>query len=240
MLDIYICEDNTAQREFAANFITEYCKMKKLPVSVTLASPIPAQILSHSNNRNNPALYFLDIDLNTDINGIELARQIRESTKPSQKVFIVFLTARTELTMMTFQYKVEAMDFIAKDRPSDMKARIAECIKTALERMDVSVYEPLQIVVNDQLMKVNIDEIVLIETTHVRHKLRLHTQNRMLEFNGELKKVEEQLDERFIRSHKSYLINKDKIVSINKKENTLTMSNNSICPLSRNGKKWLT
>ncbi len=240
MLDIYICEDNNTQREFATDYISDYCKKRKLPASVTLATHTPERILSHSNNRSNVALYFLDIDLNTEINGIELARRIRENTRPEQKVFIVFLTSHTELTMMTFQYKIEALDFIPKDRPAEMKTRISECIETALQRMEIgSELKQIQITVNDQILKVNIDEIIFIETTHRRHTLRLHTQNRMLEFNGELKNMEEQLDQKFIRSHKSFLINKDKIVAINKKENTLTMINNSICPLSRNGKKLL-
>jgi len=51
--------------------------------------------------------------------------------------------------------------------------------------------------------------------------------------------MEEQLDERFVRSHKSYVINKDKITELNKKDNAVTMSNGSLCPISRSGKKFL-
>ena len=60
-----------------------------------------------------------------------------------------------------------------------------------------------------------------------------------MEFNGELKNMEEQLDERFIRCHKSFIINKDKVKEIDKKANTVTMSNGSVCPVSKTGKKLL-
>jgi len=51
--------------------------------------------------------------------------------------------------------------------------------------------------------------------------------------------MQEQLDTRFIRCHKSFIVNKDKIVAINKKEKTATMTNNTTCPISRSGMKLM-
>ena len=188
----------------------------------------------------NPSLFLLDIDLKANINGIELGRLIREQTEPERKVFIVFLTVHSEMTLMTFQYKVEALDFIAKDKPANMKSKIKECIDTSLTRsVGGGKAKPIQINVNDKIIQLGMDEIICIETTHVRHKLRLYTKTRAMEFNGELKHIEEQLDERFIRCHKSFIINKDKISHIDKKANTVAMINNCVCLVSKNGKKLL-
>ena len=49
MLDIYICEDNTEQREFAAAYVTDYCNKRKLDAAVALASHAPIDILNHFN-----------------------------------------------------------------------------------------------------------------------------------------------------------------------------------------------
>lgn len=99
--------------------------------------------------------------------------------------------------------------------------------------------KPLKITVDERIMRIKMDEIICVETTHVRHKLRLHTKDHVYEINGELKSLEEQLDERFIRCHRSYLINKEKIVFINKKQNIAMMTNDLSCHVSRNGMKLL-
>jgi len=241
MLDIYICEDRTEQRTAIAAFISDYCKTHKLDATLALSTHSPAEVMAHFMGQDkNPALFFLDIGLQAEINGIELARQIREQAAPNRKVFIVFLTVHTEMALMTFQYQVEALDFIAKDSPDNVKKKIAACIRTALKRqVGISRTKTVQISVDKKALMLDMDEIIYIETTHVRHKLRLHTKNRAIEFNAELKQMEAQLDDRFIRPHKSYIINKDKIAAVDKREKVVTMITGSTCPISRNGKKLL-
>ena len=237
MLDIYICEDNEKQLDFIADFISDYCIFRNLDANIIAASTNPDEILMEYQNKQNPALFILDIDLNAEISGIELASKIREQGK---KAFIVFLTSHSEMTHLTFQYKLEALDYIVKDSRNNIKKRIAECINTAFERhIKVDNTKTLKVNAGDKTVFINIDEIIFIETTGVRHKLRLHTATRVLELNGELKTLEEQLDDRFIRCHKSYIINKEKIATHNKKDNTVTMTDNNICPLSRTGRKLL-
>ena len=237
MLNIYICEDNAAQRKFVASFVSDYCIFRNLDAAVALVSPDPREILTHYKNVHDPSLFILDIDLGAEINGIELASRIRKQDKKSA---IVFLTTHSELALLTLQYKVEALDFIIKGNQDNVKRKIAECINTVyLRHTENDKSKIIKITVGDKIIPLDMDEIIYIETTQTRHKLRLYTKSRTLEFNGELKAVEEQLDERFIRCHKSFLINKDKIAVINKRENTVTMKNNGICPISRNGKKLL-
>jgi len=240
MIDIYICEDITEQKAFLSDFISDYCESQSLDAALVLASSSPSEILAHFHREENPALFFLDIDLKAQINGIELARQIREQAHANRKVFIVFLTIHAEMTLMTFEYKVEALDFILKDKPGTMKKKIRECIDISLARhVGGKNAKIVQIRANKKTIFLDMDEIICIETSHIRHKLRLYAKNRVIEFNGELKEIESRLDERFVRVYKSYLINRDKIASIDKQANTLTMINGSVCPISRRGKKLL-
>jgi two-component system response regulator AgrA len=239
MLDIYVCEDNAGQRMAVTAFISDYCTIGGLDASVVLSTPSPCEILKAWNGEN-PSLFFLDIDLKTDMNGIDLACHIRGREASGQKVFIVFLTSHTEMSHMTFQYKVEALDFIPKDNSENMKKRIGECLQTALMRhITGGNGKILRITVGDKIHRLSMDEVIYIETTHVRHKLRVHAKNRVLECNGELNDIQKQLDERFVRCHKSYIINKDKIDAVSKKQSTVTMCNNGVCPLSRSGKKLI-
>jgi len=237
MLEIYICEDSAKQREFVTTFIKDYCVLQNLDADVVLSSPDPNEILAHYKKALGTALFFLDIDLKAEINGIELAVQIREQNK---KAAIAFLTTHSEMTLLTFEYKIEALDFIIKDNQDKIKRKIAECINTTLARYTVANNtKSIRVTVEDKVIILDMDEIVFIETTQVRHQLRLYAKRRVLEFNGELKTMEEQLDERFIRCHKSFIINRNKIKEINKTENTVTMSNGSVCLVSKRGKKLL-
>lgn len=234
MLNIYICEDNAAQRKFIASFVSDYCIFRNLDAGVVLASANPWEILASYEGVPEPSLLFLDIDLGAEINGIELARRVRAQ---GQNAAVVFLTTHSELALITLQYKIEALDFIIKGDESNVKKKIADCISTVYDRNTTSNAKIIKVTVGDKIIPLDMDEIIFVETTQVRHKLRLHTRTRMLEFGGELKNMEARLDDRFIRCHKSYIINKEKIAVISKKDSIVTMTDGSVCPLSRGGKK---
>ena len=57
----------------------------------------------------------------------------------------------------------------------------------------------------------------------------LHGKEQILEFTGKMKEVETMLDERFYRVHRSYLVNREHIREIDRKERIVTMSNGEIC-----------
>ncbi|MCL2500565.1 MAG: LytTR family DNA-binding domain-containing protein [Defluviitaleaceae bacterium] len=240
MLDIYICEDDVKQRESTAAFIRNYCAVQGMDAGIALASADPYEIFDAYEKTRNPALFFLDIDLGVGINGIELACKIREQGRIA---FIVFFTTHSEMTPLTFRYKVEALDFIVKDNTDNIKGRIAECVETALARYVIKTAgKTVKLATGGKTILLDPDEIILIETTHIRHKLRLHARNRILEFNAEMKDMEAlfKSDARFIRCHKSYIINKHKIEAVNKKGNTVTLTGGNECPLSRKGKRLIT
>jgi len=235
MLDIYVCEDNRSQLDLISTYISNYCIIRNEDARLALSTPEPDEILEHYKTSGNPALFFLDINLNAQMNGIGLASEIR---KLGKKATIVFLTVHSEMVFLTFQYKVEALDFIVKGTAEDIKERVRSCIEATIANNFVKdKAKILQIKVYDKVMFLDMDEIVSIETTTMRNKLRLYTIERRLEFNGELKSLEAMLDERFIRCHRSCIINKERIVSIDNKKNTVKMINDHVCPISRNGKR---
>ena len=46
------------------------------------------------------------------------------------------MTSHSEMSLLTFQYKVEALDFIVKDDPQNIQRRIAECMEKAIQRSE--------------------------------------------------------------------------------------------------------
>lgn len=52
----------------------------------------------------------------------------------SLKAFIVLYMLLLLAGMPTFQYRVEAMDFLLEDNPAEAKVKIRECLLNAMER----------------------------------------------------------------------------------------------------------
>lgn len=57
-------------------------------------------------------LFFLDIDLGTHLDGIDIAQQIRSDNEFAQ---IVFITSHQELAIKTLQRQIAPLDYIVKD-----------------------------------------------------------------------------------------------------------------------------
>lgn len=112
MLKVYICEDNKDHRENFKRIIDNILVIENYDMKLELATANPKDILDNIKESDGASVYFLDVDLKSDINGIQLAEKIREYD-PSG--FIIFITTHAEMSYLTFMYKIEAMDYIIKD-----------------------------------------------------------------------------------------------------------------------------
>ena len=109
MLKIFVCEDNIEQKEKLKNIIENIILIENYDMNLELATGDPHKILNYLKSTETSGIYFLDVDLHCDINGIQLAEQIR---KYDPRGFIIFITTHAEMSYLTFIYKVEAMDYI--------------------------------------------------------------------------------------------------------------------------------
>ena len=229
MLKIYLCEDNEKQRSMIEENIKNIIMIEELDMKIALSTGNPEIVLDEIQESKNTGIFFLDIDLKHEMNGLILAQNIR---KYDPRCFIIFITTHSEMSYMTFSYKVEAMDFIMKDNPQEMKNRIYQCLLNA-NQLFVSAHNTLQkkysVRVQDRLITINCEDILYFETSTNFHKVFLHAHNRLIEFNAKLKDIEEQLDDRFYRCHRSYIVNRDNIDKINFSEGTIKMNNGETC-----------
>lgn len=234
MIDIYICEDNEKQRNYLKSQIDNFIAFEQLDMQITTATDDPAIILSAAQHSSNCRLYFLDIDLNTpETNGFLLAQNIR---KIEPRCFIVFVTSHIELSYYTYQYKVEALDFIVKDNIDTMKNKIHECILNAYEKHTHSSQHNISIFTatmpDGKQISVPHSEIIAFETSNTTHKIIFHGKNRLLEFPEQLNTLEKELNEHFFRCHRSTIVNLMNIKEIDYKDSVIIMCDDSRYPLS--------
>jgi len=238
MLDIFICEDDEQQRKKITKYVENYIMIEELDMKVTLSTDNPDEIIDYLKANNVNGLYFLDVNLNHEKTGIALGADIR---KYDSRGSIVFVTSHSELTYLTFLYKVEAMDYIIKDDITDIQKRVIDCIDTANERYmsehNETTKKRFKITSGDKVISEDYDKILFFETSSKLHKIIMHSENRQVEFYGELKEIED-LDDRFYRCHNSFVVNTDNIESIDNKTRDITMTNGAVCfASSRNFRK---
>lgn len=240
MLRVFICEDNDSQRKQFTNIIENYIAIEDLDMKVVLSSPSPSDIISFLEKSDGESgLYFLDMDLNCETDGIALAGEIR---KHDPRGFIVFITAYSDTLPLTFKHKVEALDFITKE-DSQVKERICDCIRDAYtkytgkstELQDNFVFKAGQSVVSLSRKKILFFESSL----DVAHKITVYADNGAYTFYGKLNDVENDLGNGFYRSHKSYIVNLKRIKGVNTVSKTISFDNDAVCYVSARNLKEL-
>lgn len=239
MLKIYVCEDLAVQRNKIQQMIQDIILMENLDMELSCVSEKPYIILEKVKKSKDVGVYFLDIELGTEMSGLTLAQEIR---KYDPRGFIIFITTHSEMSYMTFIYKLEAMDFILKDVADELGSRISECLIKASQRyasVNNKVQETFSVKVNGKIFTVNYRDILFFETSANAHKIILHCKNRQMEFLGKMQDIEKEVDERFYRCHRSFLVNRDNIKEIDLKQRVIYMVNGDECMLSARMMKGL-
>lgn len=232
MIDIYVCEDSPEQREMITNYIRLAILIQEYDMKINIATDDPEEIIEEIKKSKNTGLYFLDIALQTDQNGLILAQKIREY---DPRGFIVFVTSHSEMSYMTFKYKVEALDFILKDELQFLQRRICECIENVhRKQMKITRAEGKTMTITRGGRQITLEyrHIMFFETSVNEHKLIVHTESKSIEFFGKMKDIEDEVGDEFIRCHRAYLVNKKNIKEINYTEKMIIMKNQMSCPIS--------
>lgn len=237
-MKIFICEDNDVQKNRIIKSVEEIIEIENFHIEIALATENPKEIINYLKEKTvDIGLYFLDVDLNTDINGIQLASEIRKYDTIGA---IVFVTAKSECAPLTFEYKVEAMDYIIKDNLNEVHKRIQQCIISAKKKylsMTTKSKKKFAISTNDRVIIIETERILFFETSYDKNRVVLHGIDRQIQFYSNLKKIEEvlmeiNLSDKFYRSHKSFLVNKYNIREIDLKNRVINMINGEVCEIS--------
>lgn len=238
MLPIYICEDNPVLLKRYQTLIENIILIEEYDMKIQAAVTNPEELLFaakkyQKEQDNKGSFYLLDIDLNSDLDGFELAQKIRTF---DSRGFIVFITTHSEMAMLTFKYQVEAMDFILKDEGWNIGPRIRSCLQSALTRYNTSaIVSMIAFKVGSHTINIEQSSILYIASADTPHKIHVVTKNGFKEFYGSLNDCEKNLDNNFVRCHKAFIVNTNHVKQVDRKTLTLTLSNGEMCIASTRG-----
>lgn len=230
-MKVIICENNINQLAYTAQTIRNYAMIEDNGISIALATPDPHEVIRFLE-KEKADCFFLDIDLESNINGLELADYIRNKDTLAS---IIFITTHNQMIHLTFQYKIAALDFIVKDDFESNKNHLIHSLATAFNRYRQLGKEEqtlqFQVKIGSLVRNIPYDEIYFFESSSNSHKIVMHTKKGLFEFYGTLKDILN-LNQRFFRCHKSYIVNLKLIFEINKKDRLIIMENKEVCPVS--------
>lgn len=240
MIPIYICDDNEDEKKYLYKMVQDLIIIQCYDMQIVLAAKTPEEVLEHRGAHSSRSVYILDVDLKHEAyNGFTLAKQLREL---DARGFIVFVTTHEEMMCETFRYRLEAMDYLIKEEPGRLMARLRECLAeidrlAAGDKNDPQSYFILK--TDGQLFHIPKEDILYFKTAGEIHRVTLHAKDRMLEFRGDISKLEKELGTGFLKIHRSCLIRADKIRQVTYSNGTVVMEDGSVCPFSRKGKLLL-
>lgn len=240
MIDIFICDDNIETLKLITKVVNEcYKKLNFKSFKVSIFNNSKDVLNAVSNNKNTKCIYILDIDLNEKMNGLLLGREIRKLDNYTGEM--IYITNHSELGFKVFQYKLRILQFIDKNYnlSKDLQDSLVTATKILQNNMPISTEKTLKIKSGFQIFNIPFKDIICIETIKNSKKVQLSTNKNIIQFYTTLKELKTKLDDTFIQVHKTAIVNKDFIVSVNKSQDNsfVKLTNDILCPLSRNGIK---
>lgn len=170
-------------------------------------------------------LIFLDIEM-PGIDGISLARRLRERKK---ELRLVFLTSHMEYALKG--YEVQALRYLTKPVQED---KLKEVLSYVMEQMQGQ--RIIWLKTNGGEERVSVSDILYLEAQDQNILILTAEQSYTVRYN--LRDFERELREYgFFRIHRGYLVSLGKISAVRKNE--VTLDGGTVLPLSRTKEKPL-
>lgn len=224
-MKIAICDDDKQELIKINQYVKEFINCGFVEGQIQIFSfENSMELIAQIEGGENFDVFLLDVIM-PNLNGMDLASEIRSKDHVAK---IIFLTSSPEFAVKS--YSVSAFNYLLKPIQKDM-------LFSVLEKAcgDISDTHKQYIIVKTQnsLMKIFFHELIYVEVIgriiyfFQKNGVVIESINSISQIEGELL-----IDNRFIRPHRSYIVNMDYIKTLAK--DGFTTTSNQIIPVSRN------
>lgn len=236
--NFHICDDDLYTLKATTKMVKTILNQSKFNGEIVASTDNPYEILNREKGEDIN-VYFLDIDLSRDINGLDLAKKVREKDPLG---YIIFITAYAEYSMLSFKMKLKSFEYLIKPAVyEDFKECIEAIYKdyeNIIESQDIKF---ITITSGYNRIKINIKDIVLVESAG--QKLIIYTHNNKYECYHSLKNFIEKANyleqKTLIQTHRSYALNLHHIEEVNHSKKNVRLTSGLNCPVARTYRKHL-
>ena len=206
MIKFVIVEDNKALQEQIKQLLIKISISTNQEYDADYFSKYKDKLQAEINDQSFRKVYMMDIELENSISGIEIAQKIRENDWDSE---IIFVTSHDKMFETVHRNILEVFDFIEKFLDMDKRLE-KDILKIINKKYDNKI---LKIKGNNVELELHMKNILYIEKED--RKSVIHAFENQFKTNLTLEKLLEMLDDRFARTHKSCIANKEHIVEKN-------------------------
>ncbi len=225
MIKFAICDDEPMMVQEITNQLSQYMHEKHLTSYYVNSFSCGQSLLENGCNFD---VIFLDIQME-QLNGMETAKMLRQRGNHS---LLIFVTVLKECVFDAFE--VEAFDYLVKPLDSGYFKRTMDRIIKSLQQREAK-----SIVVR---RGTSCEVILLAEIVYCEvqgRKIYIHqSDGKTIDYYDRLDDLEQRLDRRFFRCHRSYLVNLEYVRGCNAGQIMLLQSD--IIPVSRLRERDLT
>ena len=227
---IACCDDEKQQLELYKTMFTNIEMRQDIELNVEYFLSGNFMLERFQSEKNPFDLVYLDMDMD-EKSGLDLAKEIRQNYHSD--CLILFLTNYPKYMQNSFD--VRAFQYMIKPVQFDEVERKFNAARKYLEKDDK----------NRVILKIDEDNVVFftneiyyIEKEKSSKQFLVYLEDKCVVAKGVLSAIENQLlEQHFMRTHRSYLVNMKHIRRIQK--NDLVLSNGNLVPISRRKEKEL-
>lgn len=221
MITVAICDEMEKHRKYLEVLIREYFQTLAYDIHIINCASGEQLINYYIYEKAGIDIIFIDVYLGKD-NGIEVAKKVREF---DGLVKIIFATTSKEHALESFC--VFPFSYLIKPVNKHM---IFKVLDQAILVIDKERQKSIVIKLDNEIHTIFYKDIKHIES--FGKKINIYTPKGVISFNSKLDEVEAKInDKRFLRCHKSFLVNMDYILSV--EEYSFILQDNSEVPIKQ-------
>ena len=214
---IAICDDMEEDVKYISSAVNKWAEKENITVDIEMFPSAESFLFRYAEQKAFDIL-LLDVEM-PSMNGVELAKRIR---KENDAVQIIFITGYTDY--ISEGYEVSALHYLVKPLSETKLFEVLNRAVLKIRKIEKSLYLSL----SGEMVRIPIYEIKYLEVQQnyvTVHSKKDYTVKKTL---GEF---ERELDERFYRMGRSFIVNLSCIDKITKTD--VFLSDGSVIPLSR-------
>lgn len=215
---IAICDDEKNQLNYLSTLVSKWAKHTGHGIKILIYECAESFLFEYEDNKDINIL-LLDIEMGV-MNGVELARKIREDNDSMQ---IVFITGFSHF--ISEGYEVSALHYLMKPVSEE---KLLNVLNKAIKNLRI-VEPTLLIDMDGEMRLLKLSDIMAVEA--FSHYIKIYLSEEILEAKLSISEIEKVLDHSFVRCHRSYLVGLQHINRISK--TGVVLDDVRVIPLSR-------
>lgn len=223
VINFIICDDNDKIVLDIKETIDKFMMNNRVEYKTHLFNDLDDKFMKIIKEPLPFKIYILDIETPSR-SGIDVARIIRKKDVDS---VIIFITSHEELGLTLLKNEIMFLSFINKF--DNYEERLISSIKKALEvlkRKNIIRFEERGV-----LYTIAMNDILYITRDSVERKCIIKTDYAEIKTYKPLSNIEKLLDNRFVKTHRACLVNKERVVKIDKIRKTILFDNGVVVSL---------